>query len=218
LTGSVSAFLQEVNQVLKIKYFIQQSWLLIVSSFFFGLLIAATNYALSERIEQNKIEKFNRLTAALLAEAKPELAAELEINSLSGKEESVKVYKVMTIIRECIGWSFKASGPGFADKIELVVTVDKGFERIAGFDVLSSNETPGFGDRIKNDYYRDQFKGAPTDILKLVKTGKPEIINSEIVAITGATVSSEAVVKIINNSLLQIKKQMLEKGLINNGK
>jgi electron transport complex protein RnfG len=205
--------------VLKIiKHFIQQSWLLIVASFCFGLLIATTNYALSERIERNKVEKFNRLTAALLAEAKPELAAELEIDSLSGKEENVKIYKVVTKKGECIGWSFKAAGPGFADKIELVVTVDKGFERIAGFDVLASNETPGFGDKIKDDYYRSQFKRAPADVLKLVKTGKPERIDSEIVAITGATVSSEAVVKIINNSLLQIKKQMLEKGLISNDK
>jgi len=205
--------------VLKIiKHFIQQSWLLIVASFCFGLLIAATNYALSERIEQNKVEKFNRLTTALLAEAKLELAAELEIDSLSGKEENVKIYKVVTKKGECIGWSFKAAGPGFADKIELVVTVDKGFERIAGFDVLASNETPGFGDKIKDDYYRHQFKGAPSDVLDLIKTGKPERIDSEIVAITGATVSSEAVVKIINNSLLQIKKQMLEKGLISNDK
>jgi len=204
--------------VLKIKYFIQQSWLLIVSSFFFGLLIAATNYALSERIEWNKTEKSNNLTGALLPKTKPELAIELEIDSLDGKKEKVKIYKAVTEAGECLGWSFNATGPGFQDKIELVVAVDKNFEKIAGFDVLASNETPGFGDHIKDDYYRDQFKSAPVDVLKLVKTGKPEKIDSEIVAITGATVSSEAVVKIINNSLLQIKKQMLEKGLISDGK
>jgi major membrane immunogen (membrane-anchored lipoprotein) len=38
------------------------------------------------------------------------------------------------------------------------------------------------------------------------------------VAISGATVSSEAVIKIINNSIAQVKKQMREKGLIGDGK
>jgi RnfABCDGE-type electron transport complex G subunit len=200
--------------VSKIKYFIQQSWLLIVSSFFFGLLIAATNYALSERIEGNKTEKFNLLTGALLPGAKPELATQVEIDSISGKKEKVNIYKAVTKTGGYIGWSFNASGSGFQDKIELVVAVDKNFEKIAGFNVLASNETPGFGDHIKDDYYQDQFKSVPVDVLKLVKTGDPKKIDSEIVAITGATVSSEAVVKIINNSLLQIKKQMQEKGLI----
>jgi electron transport complex protein RnfG len=204
--------------VAKIKYFIQQSWLLIVSSFFFGLLIAATNYALSERIEENKTKKFNLLTGALLPGAKPELATEVEIDSIGGKKEKVDIYKAMTKTGVCIGWSFKATGPGFQDKIELVIAVDKNFEKIVGFNVLASNETPGFGDRIKDDYYQDQFKSAPVDFFKLEKTGDPKIIDSTIVAITGATVSSESVVKIINNYLLQIKKQMQEKGMIDNGK
>ena len=45
----------------KLKHFIEQSWLLIAASFFFGLLIAVTSAALSPRIEQNKINKRNRL-------------------------------------------------------------------------------------------------------------------------------------------------------------
>jgi len=200
--------------VLKIKYFIQQSWLLIVASFCFGLLIAATNYALSERIEWNRIEKFNRLTGALLPATKPELAVEVEIESLRGKKEKVKVYRAVTKTDECVGWSFNATGPGFVDKIELVVAVDKDFEKIAGFDVLASSETPGFGDQIKDRYFRDQFKAAPVEGLKLVTTGEPKKIDAEIVTITGATVSSEAVVEIINNSVGQIKKQMQNKGLI----
>ncbi|OHB62168.1 MAG: hypothetical protein A2167_01645 [Planctomycetes bacterium RBG_13_46_10] len=202
----------------KIKYFIQQSWLLIVSSFLFGLLIAATNYALSERIEGNKTEKFNLLTGALLPGAKPELATTVEIDSIGGKKEKVNIYKAVTKMGECVGWSFKAAGSGFQDKIELVIAVNKNIEKIVGFNVLASNETPGFGDQIKDNFYQNQFKSAPVDVLKLVKTGDPKKIDSEIVAITGATVSSEAVVKIINDYLPQIKKQMQEKGLISNDK
>ncbi|MBA7638532.1 Na(+)-translocating ferredoxin:NAD(+) oxidoreductase complex subunit G [subsurface metagenome] len=203
--------------MLKIKHFIQQSWLLIVASFFFGLLIAVTNAALSPRIEQNKINKRNRLVVALLPEAKDfVLDTEIEIESIRGKKEKVEVYRAMSEAGECVGWSFNAAGSGFADKIELVVAVDKDFEKLAGFDVLASNETPGFGDQIKYDYYRDQFKGAPAEELKLVTSGEPKNIDAEIVAISGATVSSEAVVEIINSFLTQIKEQMQQKGQIGN--
>jgi len=196
----------------KIKHFIQQSWLLIVASFFFGLLIAVTNAALSPRIVQNKINKRNRLVGVLLPEAKNfALDTEIEIESIQGKKEKVEVYRAMSEADECVGWSFNAAGSGFADKIELVVAVDKDFEKLAGFDVLASNETPGFGDQIKYDYYRDQFKGAPAEELTLIASGDPKKIDAEIVAISGATVSSESVVEIINNFLTQIKKQMPKK-------
>jgi len=196
----------------KIKHFIQQSWLLIVASFFFGLLIAVTNAALSPRIVQNKINKRNRLVGVLLPEAKNfALDTEIEIESIQGKKEKVEVYRAMSEAGECVGWSFNAAGSGFADKIELVVAVDKDFEKLAGFDVLASNETPGFGDQIKYDYYRDQFKGAPAEELTLIASGDPKKIDAEIVAISGATVSSESVVEIINNFLTQIKKQMPKK-------
>ena len=204
----------------KVKRFIEQSWLLIVGSFLFGLLIAVTDAGLSPQIEQNKINKRNRLVGALLPEAKNFIAVEtpMEIELAKGKKGKVEVYKAMSEAGECVGWSFNAAGSGFAGKIELVVAVDANFEKIAGFDVLASSETPGFGDQIKYDYYRSQFKGAPAEQLKLVSIGEPKKIDSQIVGITGATVSSTAVVDILNTFLDGIKAQMKEKGLIGNGK
>lgn len=204
----------------KVKHFIEQSWLLIVGSFLFGLLIAVTDAGLSPQIEQNKINKRNRLVGALLPEAKNFIAVEtpMEIELAKGKKGKVEVYKAMSEAGECVGWSFNAAGSGFVDKIELVVAVDAKFEKIAGFDVLSSNETPGFGDQIKYDYYRSQFRGAPAEQLKLVSIGEPRKIDSQIVGITGATVSSSAVVDILNTFLSGIKAQMKAKGLIGNGK
>ncbi len=204
----------------EIKHFVQQSWLLIVTSFFFGLLIAVTNAGLSPRIEQNKINKRNRLVGALLPTAKNfvPLDTPVEVEAAQGKKVAVQVYKAMSAAGQCVGWSFNAFGPGFQDKIELVVAVDANFEKLAGFNVLSSNETPGFGDQIKGSYYRDQYIGAPAGELKLVTVGDPKKIDSEIVAITGATISSEAVVEIISRFVTQIKEQMEKKGIIGNVK
>lgn len=202
----------------EIKHFVRQSWLLLVTSFCFGILIAATNSALAPTIKQNKINKLNELMSGLVPEAaRFELVGQFEVITAKGAKATSNIYKGLSKSGDSICYSFNGQGSGFADKIELVVAVDKNFRQIAGFDCLSSNETPGFGDRIKPLLWRRQFAGAPAVKLKLVKTGDPEKIDNEIVAVTGATVSSQAVVNIINNYLMQIKEQMQEKGLISNG-
>jgi Na+-translocating ferredoxin:NAD+ oxidoreductase RnfG subunit len=81
---------------------------------------------------------------------------------------------------------------------------------------LTSSETPGFGDKIARSFYNDQYKGAPCGLFSLSKSGDDKKIDSEIIAISGATVSSTAVVNVFNTYLQQIKKQLLEKGLIQN--
>jgi len=204
----------------KLRYFLQESWLLLASSFCFGLLIAMTNAALSGRIEQNKAAKLNDLTKALLpgAEIFQPVEAEIQVTLPDGAKEKAKIFEVLSGANERLGWSFNAHGTGFAGPIELVLAVDKDFQKIMGFDVLASSETPGFGDQIKSDYYRKQYAGAPAEQLMLAKTGDPGVADTQIVAITGATVSSEAVVDIVNTFLTQIKGQMQEKGLIGNGK
>ncbi len=200
----------------KIKHFIQQSWLLIAVSFFFGLLIAVANAAWEDKILQNEEDKFNNLARGMLTEATSfETAVEkAELQSAKGKKIKVDIKKAISADGKCVGWAFICEGSGFADKIKLVLTIDAGFEKIAGFGVLSSNETPGFGDQIKLPYYRKQFFSAPAEHLSLAKKGNPELIDSEIIAISGATVSSEAVVKIINLYVEQAKKQLQSRGLI----
>jgi len=199
----------------KIKFFIQESWLLLVSAFFFGLLLAITNAAWSPTIEQNKLMEVNHLMALLLPDAKTfQPAEQVDINLAKGKKGRSHIFKALSADGQCVGWIFNAAGSGFADKIEMIVAVDKNFQKIAGLDFVSSNETPGFGDRIVLPYYRDQFTGAPAQQLKLVKTGDDKKIDSEIVAITGATVSSTAVINAVNAYTKQVKDYLLMKGLI----
>ena len=205
--------------MLKVKYFFQQSWLLIVSSFFFGLLIAAANAAWQGRILQNEEDKFNNLAKQMLPDANSfETALEkVEIDTGKGKKKFTSVKKALAADGPCIGWAFKCEGSGFADKIKLVLAVDADFKELKGFGVLSSNETPGFGDQIKLPYYRNQFVDIPAEKLVLSKVGDSSKKDSEIIAISGATISSQAVVDIINNFLPQVKEQIMKKGLIGNG-
>ena len=201
-----------------LKHFVKQSWLLMASCFIFGILIAATNAAWQPRIEQNKIDKLNSLMSVLISEAENFELTMKDAPVDLGKGRIIKsdIYKAVSGDGKCLGFCFGAEGAGFADKIELVIAVDSKFETIAGYKVLSSNETPGFGDQITHDYYREQFKGAPAAKLNLSKTGQPDKIDDEIIAISGATVSSEAVVKIFNNYIDQIKTALTKEGLIGN--
>ncbi len=212
----------------KIKYFIQQSWLLIVSSFAFGLLIAVANASLAPRIIQNEKDKLNNLMKSLISDADDfQIAIEkAQIKDDKGQVETTDIYKAIDKNNKPIGFAFVASGAGFADKIKLVIAADAGFDEFLGFKVLASNETPGFGSKIADDDpqsdvdFADQFKGAPTGQVELIKTGKLEIvrqIDDEIVAISGATVTSEAVVTIFNTYTKQIKEQLQQNGLIGNG-
>ncbi len=218
--------------MLKIKHFIQESWLLIVASFAFGLLIAVANASLEARIKQNEKDKLDNLMKSLISDANDfQIAIEqAEIPGDKGRVETTDVYKALKVLGDdgsVIGFAFVAVGAGFADKIKLVIAVDGKCEKFFGFKVLSSNETPGFGSKIADDNpesdedFADQFKGAPAQEFELIKTGKLEVIkkiDSQIVAISGATVSSDAVVKIFNMYTDKIREQLQQKGLIGDGK
>ena len=204
----------------KIKHFIQQSWLLIVASFCFGLLIAVTSTALSPRIEQNEKDKLYNLMRQLISDANDfdKAIEQVEVPGKKGRILRTDIYRAIDVDGKNVGFAFVAAGPGFADKIKLVIAVDGNCERFFGFKVLSSNETPGFGSKIMEDYFGNQFKKAPAQKLVVAKAGKTEKIDSEIIAISGATVSSDAVVKILNTYIDKIKEQLQVEGLINNAK
>ena len=200
----------------KLKYFIAESWLLLVSSFLFGLLIAVADAAWSAKIAQNKAEKLSGLMTSLVSDANSFEIAIKEANLPGNGGQTVKtdIYKALDKQGNCAGFAFIAAGTGFADKIELVIAVDARCEKLFGFNVLSSNETPGFGDRMKNASFSNQFKGAPTGKLELIKIGDAGKIDNEIVAISGATVTSTAVINIFNKSVISVKEQLRQKGLI----
>lgn len=206
----------------KVKYFFEQSWLLLVSAVIFGGLLAVTNAAWGPRIRQNEIDKFNRLAGGMLTGARNFQALEqtILVDPGKGKTYEVEVKKGLDEGGNLIGWAFVCEGSGFADKIKLVVATDAAFEKMAGFGVLSSNETPGFGDKINKQgegSFQSQFSGVPAETLELTKAGDAGVIDSQIVAISGATVTSQAVVDTLNAFLLPLKEALADKGMLENG-
>jgi len=97
-----------------------------------------------------------------------------------------------------LGFAIPAEGPGFQDTIKLLYGYDASTERVVGMEVLESRETPGLGDKIiKDEAFVDNFRNLAVDPeVVVVKGGRTR--DNEVDAISGATISSKAVVRIIN--------------------
>jgi len=99
-----------------------------------------------------------------------------------------------------VGYAVPASGIGYQDTIELIYGFDPVRRRVVGMWVLESRETPGLGDRIYKD---EKFVAFFHDLavepqIELTKGGASA--PNQVDGITGATISSRSVVKIINDS------------------
>lgn len=194
-----------------LKFYIQQSWLLIVSSFIFGLLIAITYSAWKPKIDANKLGKLG-------GQIKEIIGGDISTVKIDGdfkidEKTTTEVFEVKNSANQRVGFAFQAAGPAY-DVIELVIVVDQSCQKILGYGVLVCNETPGFGDKIKDSYFKNQFTDIPFGNLSLAKSGDDSIKDDQIIAISGATISSQGVVNIFNNYLDKIKQQLSDKGLI----
>jgi electron transport complex protein RnfG len=99
-----------------------------------------------------------------------------------------------------LGFAIPSQGPGFQDTIKLLYGYDPKRRRIVGMEILESKETPGLGDKIFKDM---KFVGAFGDLAvdpELVVTKKGATQPHELDAISGATISSKAVARIINEA------------------
>jgi electron transport complex protein RnfG len=112
-----------------------------------------------------------------------------------------------------VGIAFEAVGNGFQGKIAIMVGMTPDFSQITGIKILEQIETPGLGTKIITDptnkedpsWFSNQFKDlevAPQ--IEIVKNAKPSKPN-EIQAITGATISSLSVTKIMNSEINRAK-------------
>jgi len=113
---------------------------------------------------------------------------------------------------EVVGFAIPATGVGYQDRIRLLWGFDPRRQQLTGYVVLENRETPGLGARIATDpAFLAQFRevqllegegsiGKPP--LTVVPTGTART-PGEIDALTGATVSTRAVVDIVNRSISQ---------------
>lgn len=146
-----------------------------------GLLAGVNSLTKPKIIAQAKAEEENSLKEVL-----PQ--AENFAPVRSGDE--IIYYKAQDKQGRLVGLAFKASGKGYSSIIETMVGMLKD-GTVTAIKVLNQNETPGLGANVAEPSFGNQFKN------------KKNL--DDVQAITGATISSKAVIDSVKKRAEEIK-------------
>ena len=118
------------------------------------------------------------------------------------------------------GYVFPVSAKGLWSTIKLLVAVDTEFNKYLGIKIISQGETPGLGARITENWFQEQFTGK--GFRQIDGFNKLQLIEEngnrkadQILQITGATVSSKAIVSGIQHDLEILYKQNFSSAKVN---
>lgn len=123
------------------------------------------------------------------------------VDSLDANQVLDKVYLGYDEAGEPVGFAVAGGEPGFQDIISLIFGYDPQTRQLLAMKVLDHSETPGLGDKIiKDTVFVAEFNGAQAPLQGIKpdrNTGDP----SQVDMITGATISSRAIINIINHRI-----------------
>lgn len=117
------------------------------------------------------------------------------------------------------GTALEAAAQGYQDVIRILYSFDPACQCIRGIEVLKMAETPGIGDKIAKDpKFKENFvkldarlnadaSGLANDIVMVKQGTKTE--PWQIDAIAGATISSRAVARMLNDSARQMVPKIM---------
>ncbi len=135
-------------------------------------------------IEQSKAEENASLKEVLAG-------AEVFKPVKSGSD--IIYYKAYNKENKFIGAAFKASKKGYSSVVETIAGLTKD-GTITAIKIINQNETPGLGSRVTEAGFTSRFSDKKI----------PDL--NEVQAITGATISSRAVIESVREKAEQIKE------------
>lgn len=119
---------------------------------------------------------------------------------INGKE----AYKGYDDHGQLVGLALPLEGDGFQGVIRMMVGVDIESDKILGMKILEHLETPGLGARIGEDDFQEQFRGKSIN--------DKFIPGDDVDGITGATVSSRAVVDGLKKGFSTLREANVDRG------
>lgn len=180
-----------------------------------GLLIVSAFQVTRPVIERNRAEALQNAIFRVLPNATTSTTFRLNesggFSVLDGKGAGeALIYAGYDDDEKLVGFAVEARGMGYQDVISLIYGYSFAEEAITGIQVLESKETPGLGDKIETDpEFLKNFERLDISLVEegsalanpivAVKHGK-KTNPWEVDGITGATISSEAIANILNNS------------------
>lgn len=181
-----------------------------------GIVLVGTYVYTDPLIKANKEAAIQRAIFKVLPDCSTSETLQLvdgklvkqEKSESSGEEAATKdipvIYAGYNDNQELVGFAIPGAEPGFQDIIGAIFGYDGTKQVIVGFEVLESKETPGLGDKIFKDAdWMTNFTSLEVNPeIVPVKKGEKQKGN-EVETITGATISSKAVVKLLNNTMAE---------------
>lgn len=164
--------------------------LLIITVIVAGVL-GGVNAITADKIAELAVQKTQQAMSGIIPGA--------QFEQVDFTDESGIINEVYTATSggEYAGMCIRVSPNGFSDVIEIIVGISPE-NTVLGIEIVSSSETSGLGSRASEDEWRAQFVGktGPLTVQKNTATGE-----NDIVAITGATITSRAVAEGVQTAL-----------------
>lgn len=108
-----------------------------------------------------------------------------------------------------VGVALPGAGPGYMDTIALLCGYQPDTLHIVGLQILESRETPGLGDKIIYDpAFQENFEALATVPEPVLVKEDAKTRPHEVNGISGATISSKAVVTILTETLRHWKPRL----------
>lgn len=161
-----------------------------------GGLVAMARYS-EPIIARNEEENIKVAVRQILPSFDPDKQKTIEA-------KGEKIYAEYDDQGNLVGYAFKAQGPGFQDMIFVMIGLAPDLNHLTGIKIMDPlRETPGLGEKIKTEaWFREQFTGKDVSRPLTIKPERPAVVD----AVTGATISSRAVVRIINKNVLLVRE------------
>jgi RnfABCDGE-type electron transport complex G subunit len=172
-----------------------------------GSFLATVGHLTKERIALNKQREIEEAIIQVVpgTVSSQKLYEERDFSVYEGQDEQGAL----------IGFAIHASGIGFQDKITLMLGTSTSLKKINRLAILDQKETPGLGAKIADSesflkYWENRDSSGTISLRKPAVRAAEELLPAEINTITGATISSEAVLGIVNNSLEHARRLIKE--------
>lgn len=182
-----------------------------IAGFLSGLVMVTVFLITRPIIQQNKAEALQRAIFNVLPGTTSFKTLELKNGQLVEveKSEGEAIFLGLNDDGQMTGFAVSDKEPGFQDLIGVIYGYDPTSKTVIGYEVLDCKETPGLGDKIFKDLeFVANFKSLIVEPeIVLVKKGEKKNPN-EVDAITGATISSRTVVKLLNKSMAKWRASM----------
>ncbi len=97
-----------------------------------------------------------------------------------------------------VGMVFTTTSKSYGGDLQVMTGVDNE-GKVTGVELLQINDTAGLGMNAQNDSFKGQFTGLVKGIIVMKNSSNHD--NNEITALTGATITSNAVADAVNSAL-----------------